>query len=326
MTEATSIASSTPYVDPEAAFAVSDMTSLRYGIPFIKKCRELLGQNVPLIIDESASPGKYNSIQRWRPRLIEILSENSIDYMWRKDFTRSVRRLFCVENVSQGIPHDVCYSFQHGFDFEGLHRNVSRSTYLVTETYFKERLESLGHVAVVQPYPVVFWDWENTIEHAFKRGVLDTRKSATLFYPESGLHSEFQQVYGELDRRGFITHVKQRAKNQSIPTYVSSPHYDIDWYPSESIYLPVSSDVSVGFGTSAYTDLIHLKRHFIDLAVPEYSRRYYKPTVSHFSLVLSDYVQGFYTAIEKCVFLKEKRERPFSIEAVHDFLKKVFDE
>lgn len=323
MTQITNTASSMASEKFENAFVVADMTSLRYAVPFIKACKRLLEKEVVLLYGEGN--GKYNSLSTWKSRLLEIAKEN--DFMLQQvSENLRVARLFCVENVTLGVEHQKCYSFQHGFDYTILHKNKSSSTYLVSENHFQKHLDSLDIKSIVQPFPVIFWDWNFNVQFAKQQEFLTDHPTVLMFYPEEGINELFKQVYDEISRRGYKIYVKQRAKNQSMPSYIENPVYDAAWYPTESVTLPISADFCIGFGTSAYTDLIHMGRDFIDLCVPSYSKNYYKPSAGNFHSIAEDFFEKFCTTDTRSITMNNKIDCPFDDQQIANFLEACFND
>lgn len=308
-------------------FYIEDMTCLRYALPFIKMAKKLLDEDVPLVYNDIAYTHKYNSIKKYQQRFQEICEENSISLTTQRDAVHikrlKVKNLFCVENTSKEIEHENYYSFQHGFDYTGLHKNVQHATYLVTEQYFKDALEGFGLRALVQPTPTVFWDWDHHINEAVLASPHVKEKIAMMFYPEVGHHDIFKQVKERLESSGYKTYIKQRLKNQHVPPEFENIFYDHVWYPSESIFLPMLSDFSIGFGTSAYTDLVHINRDFIDLSIPDYSKNYYKPERSNFISITNNFYENFCKLDLREITLKEKLANPCDYEEIKRFLLQV---
>lgn len=303
----------------ETAFGVEDMTSLRYAIPFIKSCRDLLEINVPLIYDGSRQSGKYNCIASWRERFEEIALENGVETIDASRGVVQIDTLFCVENcLVRGTQGRRLFSFQHGFDYVNLHGNTN-STYLVTDPIAGSYLAHRGKKVIRQPFPVTFWDWE----HQFEKIQLPSSACATLFYPEIDHHQTFSAVHARLTDLGFDLFIKQREKNQKVPHRFRNVHYDRWWYPSESIVLPIISDACVGFGTSAYTDIVHLGKPFIDLCLPGYSKTYPKPSAKNFVCITENFLDSFCKLDLPLTTVQEKIRMPFDREEVKAFLLEV---
>ena len=299
------------------------MTSLRYAVPFIKTVKRLLNKDVILIYNDSVCLYKYNSIKSYLEKLLKICNDNKIQAISVEEFNKEikVKNIFCVENTCKDIKHENYYSFQHGFDWEILHKNNKAATYIVTEEHFKNAIENLGLRAMVSPKPVVFWDWAYNIERINLN--LDN-KAVTMFYPEQGNEDLFKKIHEKLKQSGYIPYIKQRKKNQSVPSEFNNIFYDDLWYPTESIFLPIISDFCVGFGTSAYTDLIHLNRNFVDLCVPDYSNKYYKPQVSNLISITKEFYENFCKLNFNEITLLEKLSDPCDSQKIEDFLRQVF--
>jgi hypothetical protein len=262
-------------VSLDVAFHVGDMTSLRYAVPVVKTIRRVFDVDVPITFDARST--KYNSIDRHRRRFEEICAENDLTRIDTRH-VRRVSKVFCVECVSQP-DYDMRVSIQHGYDYLTLARNSDdRTTYVFTDADHLAAGKTMGVKGVCSPIPPSIWEWSDSVTYAERRG-LTIQPGITLFYPEEGHESLFRRVYEAVRSTGQPTYVKQRRKNQSIPSDVSASYYDDVWYPSESIFLPAASTACVGFGTSAYTDLIHV-RDFHDITAPSYSSSYAKPVWS----------------------------------------------
>lgn len=309
-------------------FYIEDMTSLRYAVPFIKTVKRLLNKDIILIYNDVARQEKYNSIKRYLERFQKICDENDVTSITHRDFLRDnklkVKNLFCIENISKDIDHENYYSFQHGFDYVTLYKNVKHATYIVNEQYFKQSIERLGIKAVVQPTPVVFWDWEYYINYSCNIG-LDI-KTAMLFYPEKDSYYSFSLIYNRLKQLNYETLIKQRKKHINIPSEFSTSYYDEIWYPAESIILPIFSDVIVGFQTSAYTDLVHLNRDFIDFAISDESRGFYKPLSNNFRTMPIDFKAAYNEFINYKIpqLTKEQKiKNPCDYKKIKIFLEEV---
>ena len=308
------------------AFYIEDMTSLRYAISFIKTAKRLLDSNILLIYNDSVNSHKYNSIRSHYEKLLKICEENGVECINQREFKKNsikVRNLFCVENTSKDIGFDNYYSFQHGFDWTGLYKKKRNATYIVTEQYFKNAIEDLGLQAIVSPTPVVFWDWAYHVEKIKSQSLDLKTKTVTMFYPEEGSKDLFKKIHEKLKDSGYKIYIKQRKKNQLVPGEFSDIFYDDIWYPTESIFLPLISDFSVGFGTSAYTDLIHLNRNFVDLCIPDYSKKYYKPQVSNLISITNEFYENFCKLNFNEITLSEKLIDPCDPQKIKDFLLQV---
>lgn len=299
------------------AFFIADMTSLRYAIPFIKMSKRLLNKQVTLVIDTKSI--KYNSIEYFKERLKDISIENEIFIHDSRKSNVISKTLFCVESIVGNTEFEKCYAFQHAFDY--LHKTNFKKVYLVTDEYFRDYFLSQGIEAKIQPYPVVFWDWDYTVNFTKKFVDLD-QKSCTLFYPQEGYIKHFQRVYDKLRDNGYRIFVKQRKKHQTIVGVDSDFYYDNIWYPSESIFFPVASDISVGFETSAYTDLVHLKKDYVDFSFSSI-RKSYKPNACNMHVLDENFeiaMKQFESIIEENSKIKKDLSQPFDINSIKEFL------
>lgn len=299
------------------AFFVIDMTSLRYAVPFIKLSKSLHGIDVALLFDTKST--KYNSIRYFSERIKKIAEENEIIC---KDITNtptSVDTLFCVENGVGLVHFKKCYAFQHAFDY--LYKTNFQKVYLVTSQYFKDYFSSHGIESKIQPFPVVFWDWDNIVNFS-KKFVEINQKSCVMFYPQAGYVKQFRRVYDKLQKSGYRILVKQRRKHQPITEVNVDFFYDDIWYPSESIFLPAATDLSVGFETSAYTDIVHLKKDYVDFSFPAI-RNFYKPDASNMHVLSENFeiaMQQFERIISENSKKKKDLTRPFDINSIKEFL------
>ena len=308
-------------------FYIECMTSLRYAIPFIKTSKSLLSIEVLLVYNDSVNSHKYNSIKSHHEKLYKVCKDNEIQTISVREFKNEevkVRNVFCVENTCKDIEYENYYSFQHGFDWASLYKDNKAATYIVTEEYFKNVIENLGLRAMVSPKPVVFWDWAYHVERIKSQSLNLENKTVTMFYPEEGNKDLFKKIHEKLKDSGYKIYIKQRKKNQLVPGEFSNIFYDDLWYPTESIFLPLISDFSVGFGTSAYTDLIHLNRNFVDLCIPDYSKKYYKPQVSNLISITNEFYENFCKLKFNEITLLEKLSDPCDSQKIENFLRQVF--
>jgi hypothetical protein len=174
------------------------------------------------------------------------------------------------------------------------------------------QLHSPGRNAIAGPLPISVWelDWTGS-------DLLNDTKRAMFFYPENGLHELVKNVIKGLQQKNWQVYVKQRAKNQNVPDVGVPVFYDRDWYPSESIHVPRISDVCIGFGTSAYTDLVPAGINFIDVPIPDYSRMYLKP--KHPCMMVLDPNSSAEQIVDAAV-LCQRIQPTINIEAIDGFV------
>lgn len=251
-------------------YNVPDMTHLRYYMPLMAAIRRVRPDAQHEFI-VGVCTTKYNSIFResnYR-RYLEIIG-NACSSVTRPTCTYDI--LFTVEGYNSVAVGQKTYAIQHGFDYRASAAACHPDTiHIMSAQEYVTDLQAIvpGRTAVISPVPISMWDVGVT--------AADEPRRATIFYPESGLHDIVSDVIAGLRSNDWHVVIKQRAKNQAVPDIGVAVHYDRDWYPCESIYLPVMSDVSIGFGTSAYTDLVPGGVNFIDIPIPDYSRAYLKP-------------------------------------------------
>lgn len=273
-------------------FYIGCMTSLRYAIPFIKSTKKLLDVDVVLAYDSEMKNEKYNNINLNLKRLLEIVKENDISIIDISNVNLKTQVLICVENVVCNVKYDKIFSVQHGFDYYinllKLEKNI---VYLVQDSHHQAVLQDVGIESLIQPFPIIFWDWDYYVKYIDEN--FSFKKSALIFYPEFNLEKQARQVYEFLKNENYDIYVKQRAKHQRVPEDLQKIIYDNVWYPAEAVFLSMMSDVVVGFGTSAYTDLIKLNRKFFDFCLTEESKKYWKPQQTNFFVLPENFDKSF---------------------------------
>jgi hypothetical protein len=312
--------------DLTTCFYIECMSSLRYAVPFVKTVKKLFNISIPLVYRKNKDNLKYNSIDFHEDRLKNISEENDLEIIEFGSKALTCERLFTVENVFTNVKFNSCLSFQHGFDWLTLTKKNKSATYLATDEHFQKQISNFGMKSLIQPIPVVFWDWEYNLKLIDLCGLDLDKKHATLFYPQEGHHQQFSLVYEKLKQTGYNTHIKQRKKHQGIPTNFSLNYYDEFWYPTESIFLPIASDVSIGFETSAYTDLIHINRYFIDFCITSESRDFYKPPSSNLRVMSQDKKQAYeeFCNVKIPELTKEQKlQNPCDYEKIKIFLEQI---
>ena len=251
------------------------MTHLRYFVSLtraISRLRPDIEQT--WLINHNTK--KYNSLGH--PHHVSILNLliAGLNVTLSDDRTCAYDIVFSVEGYEA---HDIVasthFALQHGFDYRlSAHTCKSDVIHLMVANDYCEDLLTLfpDKKAIASPFPISCWNmsWSRPSRPL----------QACIFYPEDGHHQLVTAVVEGLQSQGVTVSIKQRAKNQNIPDTLRSicdVYYDSSWWPSESIVLPLASDVTIGFGTSAYTDLIPMGVNFIDVPIPEYSQVYFKP-------------------------------------------------
>lgn len=269
------------------AFNVPDMTHLRYYVPL----SNAITRAMPEVQQEFLVTGdklKYNSVglQVNRKRYTEIVAGMNVKTC--TDPSGVYDAFFTVEGYNSfHVDATKTYAIQHGFDYRASAKGCASDTIHImsADDYARDLVKLVPSAkTVVSPGPIAMWEIELFRSHAMH--VMGPGPHAVIFYPENGCHELVGNVIKALELRGYVVSIKQRTKNQRVPHTLSNRiYYDCDWYPSESIYFPLAAEVCIGFGTSAYTDLIPVGVSFIDVTIPEYSRMYLKPTSPYFRVI-----------------------------------------
>lgn len=302
----------------DITFSIESMTSLRYLIPILKYVVEINNKtNVGIYSKVSR---KYNCPKRNLGLLSSILSEfvskeNINFYMLEenefKNTEVNTRILFSLESTpftDDGFvfKYDRKYCIQHGTDYWHFAKKADKkTTYIVSDDVYAEDIKNFNQEidVVLSEVPTSFWRLEKEYS-SLSSEISSFRKNKKnlmcLFYPEKGNHSIVAEVVKQF-REEFFIFIKQRRKNQVPSSEVLKLSKDIGvifddvWYPSEAIALPAFCDISIGFGTSAYIDIVKSGYNFIDYPLHPETIKYPKPSFSeHFLKVNSfdEIVQG----------------------------------
>jgi len=308
------------------SFYVEDMTSLRYAIPFIKLTKKLLNLDISLVYNSTFFTKKYNDINNDinKKRFLEIVTENNIHLIDSSKKSINSEIVICVENVNK-IFYKKLFSVQHGFDYVNLSKTNKLATYLVTEKYFSDELTKSGIKSLIQPFPISLWDCYYGLD---KFDFFIDKKTCLLFYIENDVYKNiYFDVQNHIKSLGFNTIIKQRKKHIPIPEAFDNKFYDQLWYPSESILLPVISDIIVGFETTAYIDLVHLKRNFYDFSLNSFVKNIYKPNNKNFIHLSHDNeksVEMFKSIELPSLSRKEKLGYQIDYKKIKIFLENIF--
>lgn len=119
----------------------------------------------------------------------------------------------------------------------------------------------------VQPVPASMLQLDEYTRIAKLRFGKTDQKVMTVFYPDLGTTDIANSLISKFVTMGWHVYVKQRRKHQGISTSLGDHRYDEDWSPSESILLPLASDVTVGFGSTAYLDLCDVNVPYVNIDV-----------------------------------------------------------
>lgn len=245
----------------QIAFVVDDMTMLRYYVPLSRRIHAFdasIKQSFFLRLDNH----KYNGLSNLanRDRCMEILDVycgyGNIVY----DDAVEYDIVFQVESGSK-LKCKKRVAIQHGFDYVG-HLNDLKSNvdvYICSSKETANEPSDAGLNCVVPPLPVSVWDLQNIVSVSDKPAVL-------VYYPDQGENELATQLVDCLEAANVRVIVKQRKKHQAIMS--AGIHvYDEMWYPSEAIVLASTSHLTIGFGSSAYTDLVPLGIKYVNIDI-----------------------------------------------------------
>ena len=259
-------------------FIVYDMTHLRYFVPFTESLVRLGFKVRWLIVMPSI---KYNSISGDRlQRVLDIGRAAGCTLFDNFDQNSAGD---CAVTIETGAPsdripsrYDTVISMQHGFDYTTPARASGTNVLnIMWDQIYADQHATIkqGCKYLIPSVPIPFW-----IDRSAAEKVAGSGRIATVFYPEVGYHTEAANACSELILHGITPVVKQRRKNQEVPSISGCRvAYDDIWHPSESIVYPVCSEFCVGFGTGAYADAVPAGISFVDCTGPKYSREYLKP-------------------------------------------------
>ena len=319
------------------AFLCEGMTDLRYLLPLYSGLRKYREEIIFYLYYTSS--GKYNSIDLNAERFSAILGSDEFSsikafHAENSDPSITFDLLFTIENISdfnirpgkenkksinKAFNYRKRFCIQHGLDYFNF--ASKDSDYIVTSKCYQDDLKNrFNSNSIISEIPISFWNISDQIKLVDKtaRDYMKKR-SAFLFYPENGYHKEVSDIVNFLIKKDYRIIIKQRRKNQGIPgLYYDHPNisifFDDSWYPSEAVVLPAISTFAMGFGTSAYFDLIPAGIPYIDFAFPDYSRPiekysgdesisinrrgYVKPDSSIFSCI-EEYTEECFSEIER---------------------------
>lgn len=239
-------------------------------MPLILAARSV-GFEINVIV--SRKSGKYNGLQSDSNLKIFLNVCQQFSISTTDDQQTERRVLFTIENVGNHVPHSRNYSIQHGFDYVSLgKKSTAETVYVAHSQQWAADIHRLHNLTVLVPdMPIPLWDHEAQL--AACRNFLDSvdlraDKFATILYPEMGHIDLASDIVSSLLKNGYTPLFKQRSKHQSVKNSMGFPvFYDSQWFPSESIMFPLISDVVIGFGSSAYTDLAEIGCKYINVDV-----------------------------------------------------------
>lgn len=266
----------------KAAFYLPDATSLRYYIPLIRSLIErscfdeyyvfYTRRNVKYngLYHANVFDACVRAMQLYIPSAVMIDVDADIHCSTECDALFTIECGTWLDTFSFGTH----FAIQHGVDARlGLSKHSHKRTiYLVTSPIYIDGCDVRYEVVS----PISCWLHDSYV-------LASNASYVCVFYPENGLNEYVITLCDMIaDTFGLGVVIKQRSKSQRVPATNHTVMYDTVWYPSESIVVPLRSLVTVGFGTSAYTDLAHCGVPFVDVTVTDYSVLYPKPKLDNF--------------------------------------------
>lgn len=240
------------------AYVTHDLTHLRYFIPF-SRCLHRCASDIEQSFFLPRGNPKYNGLRSdTNYSACQRLIAQHCPYASETDGSGNFDIVIQVE-VGAYLKCDRRISLEHGFDyaFRASELKEQVETYVCSSELTRDHASSLGVPAIISPLPVCMWDVGETQA---------TPSTALLFYPDQGDADIANEVIEHLEKQGFLVFVKQRRKWQSISG--GGTHlYDDVWYPSEAVVVPLASDLVIGFGSSAYVDLVPMGVTYVNIDI-----------------------------------------------------------
>lgn len=268
-------------------FDVDGMTHLRYLIPIADVITRVYpSAQLYFVHDENGT--KYNAIMKHKRCYDEIMASRphikSLGVSKAETLSITFTALFSIEASRLNVQRNKHYAVAHGFDsaVHGTELMKSKFDGYICNEHLINTCKRFGPVHV-PPLPVAFWTYSESIDFGTELVGLETRPIVHVFYPDRGHIDLANNTIDELIKRDYSVIVKQRRKHQTV----SGTHtkcrivYDESWYPSESIAIPLVAAATIGFGSSAYTDIVPAGLYYINANIL-YDNPHY-PTFIHFA-------------------------------------------
>lgn len=299
----------------ELVFDIGSMTHLRYLVPLMRAIVDT-GRQHKFIYAVDTKLRKYNATLLHQQQLIDILRKYVPDVesvILPANQRLSADVCFTIESISESITVDRWYAIPHGYDSIGGYGQKAKRlkcTSYITNGIVDDVLRQFDIPLKTTDVPVPFWYTDDMKQEIERINVLyrtSDRKSGkliTVLYPDNG----YRDIADRLISRLLIDHdvvVKQRRKWQQPTCDIAADRivYDTLWYPSDPLCLSLASDVTIGFSSSAYTDLIPygIKYVNIDVLQDEHiHRQFVHPTgYDNYVRVTCDYIEDTLSAIRR---------------------------
>lgn len=247
-------------------YDVADMTHLRYFVPIVSCINRIFGSKIKQLFVHNRTNSKYNGMQQsvnWK-RYCSIINELNITSVDRNQI-QQCDILFTVESSDFKIHKKRHISISHGLDILTHAKNLVGCDAYICSNIIAPILKNIN--VIIPPFPPTFFDFINLKNWATNKYVIDDRRIATIFYPDKGFASFADKIILQLIEQNYNVYIKQRRKWQGISSATGTHIYDDIWSPAEAVGLPIISDIVIGFGSTAYIDLIHAGINYIDFPV-----------------------------------------------------------
>ena len=262
---------------------------LKYYGPIIELIKD--EKNIELIFAVKKDSRKHNSLyfEENYNKFLEILDLyfNSPEIINIIDTTEKIKCdiLFTVTGLhNQKFDYEKHYAIQHSYDnlVHGIYSD-NKTIHLCSNEIYGLQLQSKFNTNyIIPPVPVSLSNMETQIEFA-KKIISTDKKIITIFFPHKGSIRLVRSVVKFLKYQDYFVIIKQVRKSQAVPKNIGADLivFDDIWYPSESMFFPLISEIAIGFGSAIYIDLSEVGINIIDNAIPKYARlgksHYIKP-------------------------------------------------
>lgn len=318
----TSTASSSVIV----AYDVTDLTMLRYYVPYIEQALCMYDDMLHVLAFDVRNL-KYNGLGQSRNREVydAIASELCVSpNVVSVDQARGITcdTLVTVESSSTAITCNRHVAIAHGLDCIH-HANLLGDCDAYICGKHVAMLEHVRHLATVVPeVPMSLltapklrtWALENIIDTTSTK-----RPSVTVFYPDRGHRSIADGVISQLASTCDV-YIKQRRKWQDVTFNAATKViYDDVWSPAEAVALPLATDITLGFGSTAYLDLIEAGVEYVDVDIWSSSIR---PDMGNYTLLSGN---SCVSTIVECILSRLSMQHCYTARSVDNSIACIYD-
>lgn len=257
------------------AYAIPDLTHLRYYVPLATSLA-LRHSDISQVFVYTRSSSKYNGLAAHANynRFTKVIDELGFTHVDVGSCDSTFDTLVTVEHSSMSIKSSRLVTLSHGFDSILGHAaalHASKCIYVTNSLIASAACDNdnVLHGLDIRTHsvPASMLQLDEYKRIAKLRFGKTDRKVMTVFYPDIGTTDIANSLISKFVAMGWHVYVKQRRKHQGISTTLGDHRYDEEWSPSESILLPLASDVTVGFGSTAYLDLCDVNVPYVNIDV-----------------------------------------------------------